>query len=190
MAKNPQKMDLLKREVIFVTGLSVIAITLAYSLLYKPKSIQIKKIQKQIYGVHKDIDKMKHMVDRVPNPKKEIEVIKERLQKLKEKAIDREQIPRIIQQLFQKTGELNIEVRSIKPRDNVEGLSADLPEGVSKVFIEANIRCSYRTLINYVRSLEDLQLLFTIEDLSIGKSRVEAVETLDVTLLFSTYVMA
>ena len=46
MAKNPQKMDLLKREVIFVTGLSVIAITLAYSLLYKPKSIQIKKIQK------------------------------------------------------------------------------------------------------------------------------------------------
>ena len=183
--------DFQGKEIVVVIGVSVFAIFGAYYLLYLPKQNEISRMQKEIRKLHKEVEVIEEMVGRVPDPKKGIQVIQERLQKLKEKATDKEQIPRIMQQLFQKTAELNIEVTSINPRNDIKATSANLPEGVSKVFFEIKIRCSYKSLVNYIDALNKLSLLFTIEDLSVVKSKVEGVsENLDVTLLLSTYVMA
>ncbi|MBU1006473.1 MAG: type 4a pilus biogenesis protein PilO [Candidatus Omnitrophica bacterium] len=178
------------KDIIFAIGISIIAISMTYYLLYIPKVRQIAGLQKETKKLHGEIEEIEKMVRRVPDPKKEIEVLGERLQKLKEKATDKEQIPKIIQQLFQKTGELNIEVVSINPREETEENSIDIPEGVSKVYIEIKIKCSYRTLLQYVEALNHLPLLFTLEDLSIGKDSEEGSENLQVLLLLSTYVMA
>lgn len=183
--------DLKGKEVIIVVLISVMALILAYGLLYIPKSREIIKLQKEATKIYNEIESVEKMINRVPNPKKEIELLQERLQRLKEKATDKEQLPKIIQQLFRKTGELNIEVISIKPHDYVEEKgSSNLPEGVSKAYIEVNIRCPYRALVNYIEALNSLPLLFTIENLSIEKPGLDISEVLSVNLLLSTYVMA
>ncbi|MBU0759941.1 MAG: type 4a pilus biogenesis protein PilO [Candidatus Omnitrophica bacterium] len=178
------------KEIILATGISIIAISMTYYLLYVPKARQIAGLQKETKSFHEDIEEMEKMICRVPNPKKEIEVLGERLQKLKEKATDKEQTPRIIQQLFQKTGELNIEVISINPREETGESSIDIPEGVGKIYVEIKIRCSYKTLLAYIEALNHLPLLFTLEDLSIEKAGKEASENVEVLLLLSAYVMA
>lgn len=183
--------DFRGKEIILVIGISVFAISGAYYLLYLPKQNQIRSLKKEIKDFHKEIEDIEAMVKRVPDPKKGIQEIKERLQKLKEKATDREQVPRIMQQLFQKTAELNIQIVSINPREDIKGTLGNLPDWVNKVYIEIKIRCPYRALVNYIDALNKLPLLFTLEDLSIVKTKAEGVsENLDVTLLLSAYVMA
>ena len=141
-------------------------------------------------ALHEELEGIETMVNSVPNPQKEIEILQTRLQRLKEKAIDKEQIPRIIQQLSQETAKLDIEVTSIKPREDIKDLFSNLPEGVSKVYIEVKIRCPYQILVKYLEALNSLPLLFTVEDLSIEKFKAGVTESLDVLLLLSAYVMA
>ena len=178
------------KDIIIIVIVSVLCITASYILLYIPKANQIEKLRKEAASLYGEIEIIEGLVSSVPNPKKEIGVLQERLQRLKEKATEKEQIPRIIQQLFQKTGELNIEVVGIKPRDDIPHGSLNMPIGVTKAYIEVNIRCPYSSLVTYIETLNNLPLLVTIEDLTIEKDPHGVSEILSVKLLLSTYVMA
>ena len=65
-----------------------------------------------------------------------------------------------------------------------------MPIGVTKAYIEVNIRCPYSSLVTYIETLNNLPLLVTIEDLTIEKDPHGVSEILSVKLLLSTYVMA
>ncbi|MBN1793357.1 MAG: type 4a pilus biogenesis protein PilO [Candidatus Omnitrophica bacterium] len=161
-----------------------------YFLLYMPKAQEIEDLKAQLLPLLFQISENEKMIFRVPDPNKEIQLLKERIQRLSEQASSKEEIPKIIQQLARKTTELNIDVISIIPREDLKDLAEDLPAGVSKVYIEIRISCAYRQVAEYIKELGNLATLFTVEDLVIEKDPEEVTDVLKVRLILSTYVLA
>lgn len=142
------------------------------------------------------IKEYENLIRAYPNPEKEIENIEKRIQELKTKAASREQIPRIIQQLARKSSQLNVNIISIKPLENIKNSSEKLIEGVSKVYIEVVMLSPYRVVGDYLKALTELPIILTVESMSIEKKQEAFTETtpskaneLLVTLLLSAYMV-
>ena len=88
----------------------------------------------------------------------------------------------------QKFGE-NLSTFAIN-RDDLKELAGELPEGVSKVYIEIKVGCPYKLFSAYVEELASLATLFTLEDLLIEKDPEEVTDLLKIRLILSTYVLA
>lgn len=178
------------RAILIGFGLSVGVIVAAYFLLYLPKSQQAHDLAVSLQPLHRQIEEYQAMTARVPNPDRAVQELQNRIRRLKEQAASREEVPRIIQQLAQHTGTLDIEVVSITPREDLKEPEGVLPEGVSKVYVEVSLRCPYDILGRYIETLADLPTLFTVEDLRVEKRAAETTSVLEVYLIVSTYVLA
>jgi Tfp pilus assembly protein PilO len=180
------------KKLIILVVTSVFVLLAASYLLYIPKARHIHRLQRELREVYRQIEQIERMVARVPNPQEAIAELRQRQEKMKEKVSEREHIPRIVQQLVQNTKELDIEVISIRPLEQeairTYKTSQDLPEGVNKVYMEIRIRCSYRSLGSYIRGLNNLPLLLTIESLSIDKEA--GAGKLLVHIILSAYILA
>jgi len=156
----------------------------------------LKKERKRAISLQKELKDKKDKLKAHPNPRKEIEIIKQDMLKLKEKAVSEKELPRIIQQLTKKSSEMDIEIISIRPIRQVPFKEEDLPQGVSKAYIEVVLKVAYKTLGEYLKELKGLPTIFTIEGISM--ERYESLEEDDsrqaeeggkliVTLLISSY---
>ena len=154
------------------------------------------KLKTDLDVKRQELNDARNLVRLIPNPRKEIDNIKESMNELHDKSVSREELPRIIQQLINKSSELEIEIISIKPREDLKTVNGNLPQGVGKAYIEMIVRCPYAVLGDYLKGLDDLAIIFTLEDV-----RVERVGDMDVgsrireggeddilaTLILSTY---
>jgi Tfp pilus assembly protein PilO len=142
------------------------------------------------------------LIRNFPNPQKAIEDIEKKTQELKDMGVTRKQIPRIIQLLGDSINKLNINVISVRPRDDIKRGDENLPAGVSRIYIEIVMSCPYQLIGEYVKSLSELPVAFFIENLLIEKKEEGFVvpaakgvpekakdepEELMTTLLLSTY---
>ncbi|MDD5654977.1 MAG: hypothetical protein PHR91_04965, partial [Candidatus Omnitrophica bacterium] len=71
----------------------------------------------------KEINETRDLVKAIPNPEKEIATVEDKIRELRDKAVTKEQAPRIIQQLTRKSSDLNINIISIKPLAQTEDTS-------------------------------------------------------------------
>jgi Tfp pilus assembly protein PilO len=108
-----------------------------------------------------------------PDPKKKLKEIKKKMEEFEKKAASERELPRIIQQLTKKSSQLNIEIISIRPRKDLPFKEEKLPTGVSKEYVEVVLRTPYKTLGEYLRALEELPIVFTIESLLIEGEELE-----------------
>ena len=178
------------RAIAIFLVVSIITISGVYFFLYRKKSIEIETLQYQLMPLLKQISDSEKMILRVPNPKREIKLLEERIDRLTEQAASKEEIPKIIQQLAQKTSDLNIDVISIVPREDLKALAGQLPQGVSKVYIEIRVGCAYKLFSTYISEITNLTTLFTLEDLLIERDPDELTDILKIRLILSTYVLA
>ncbi|MFC1592396.1 type 4a pilus biogenesis protein PilO [Candidatus Omnitrophota bacterium] len=154
-------------------------------------------LSKQLGAQTNKIKQYEELIRSYPNPDKEIEAIETKIDELKGKAASREQIPRIIQQLARKTNELNINTLSIKPRDDISNSDEKLIQGVGKVYIEIVMLTPYQVVGDYLKSLIELPVILTVENISIDKKQKTYIapgsankdDELRVTLLLSAYMV-
>jgi len=154
-------------------------------------TVPLKKIEKKLKDAQSDLAKMEKMIREVPNPKKNIEEIQEKMEELKKKAASRRELPRIIQQLTKKSSELGIEIISIRPLEETSMEGRNLPAGVSKAYVEVILKASYKKIGEYLKAIRGLPIILTLESLSITKPAEEEIgkeeNTLIATLVISSY---
>ena len=120
----------------------------------------------------KEINETRDLVKAIPNPEKEIASVEDKIRELRDKAVTKEQVPRIIQQLTRKSSDLSINIISIKPLAQTEDTSG-LAQAVNKVYIEVVMSCPYSAMGDYLKALTELPILFTVESINIQKREEE-----------------
>ncbi len=157
-----------------------------------------KSLKEEFDSKQKVLEGNRNLIREIPNPRKAMDKIRKAMDELHKRAVSKKELPRIIQQLIKKSSELNIEIVSIKPIKNVKESGEKLPQGVSKAYIEMVIRCPYRTLGEYLKALNSLPIIFTIESIYIEKiqeigsghltkKRKKKAQNIFATLIISTY---
>jgi len=173
-------------------------LVLLYIFIGRPISRYSENLKTKLISQSQKIKEFEDLIRAYPNPEKEIENIEKKIQELKDKAASREQIPRIIQQLAKKTSELNINVISIKPVEEIKNSSEKLIQGVSKVYIEVVMLVPYQVVGDYLKALTELPIILTVEGISIekkseasttGSTAPSKTNELLVTLLLSAYMV-
>ena len=177
------------RATLITVGASCVILLATWFGMYLPSRRQMREAHQELDPLLTQLTAYQEMVRREPSPDKAIETLQDRIRRFNERASRREEVPRIVQQLSQNIGTLDIELVGITPRDDLKA-PGTLPEGVSKVFMEVKLRCPYQALGQYLEQLNDLAALFTVEDLKITKDPKEPANVLGVELILSTYVMA
>lgn len=174
--------------VFFFMVLHIIGKKVAFDFFEREKD-RTEKIQEEL-------KESKRLVKENPKPQEQIEEIKLKMEELKQKVVSNKELPRIIQQLTKKSSELNIDIISVKPIKDAQVTEINLPEGISKAYIELVIKTNYRDLSNYIESLEDLPIVFTVETISIerfvnrediAKKKIEETGKIQVIMLLSSY---
>lgn len=178
-----------QRTLLITVGGSCVILASTWGLMYVPNRRKVQEFRRELGPLLVQITQYQQMVQREPNPDKAIEALQVRVRRFNERAARREEIPRIVQQLSQNAAPLDIEVVGITPREDLKAPGL-LPEGVSKVYMEVNLRCPYKALGQYIERLNTLAALFTIEHLKITKDPREPTGALGVELILSTYVLA
>ena len=115
------------------------------------------------------LQESQELIRNFANPQKAIEDIEKKAQELREMGATARQLPRIIQQLAAPASSLNINVISIRHREDLKIDEENLPAGVNKVNIELVMTCPNKVLAEYIKALSQLPVTFTIEHLSIEK---------------------
>lgn len=139
------------------------------------------------------------MIRSLPNPQKAIEEMEKKVQEFKDMGLSKKQLPRLIQLLGQSANERNINVVSIRPREDIKLGTENLPTGVTKFYIEIIVNCTYKELGEYVKSLSELPVAFAVESLTVFKEGSQAARAsgkntepqpeLQAMLILSTYMV-
>lgn len=134
----------------------------------------LKKDQELAAKIQGELKKKEELIKQYPNPGKKIEEIKTEMEELKKKSVSEQELPKVIQQLTKKSSELKIEIISIRPIKEIQFKERPVPSGVSKAYIEIVLKVPYKTLGEYIKTLDELPVIFTIE--SIDLERFEELE--------------
>lgn len=113
------------------------------------------------------------LVRNFSNPQKAIEDIEARARELKEMGSASRQLPKIIQSLAHPASELNINVISLRQREDIKTGEDSLPSGISSAHIELVMACPYKVLAEYLKAISRLPTACIVERLSIEKAKEE-----------------
>lgn len=132
---------------------------------------KLDKVAAEYSAIQKELTDIESLIKANPNPKKKLQEIEDKMEDFKKKAVSEEELPRVIQQITKKSSELRIEITSIKPLKNVSSGKGRVPKGVSKAYLEVVLKAPYKVLGDYLKSLSELPIIFTIESLSVTGPR-------------------
>ncbi|MBU0503812.1 MAG: type 4a pilus biogenesis protein PilO [Candidatus Omnitrophota bacterium] len=183
---------------------SVGILFLIYFLAGRPVINHSSKLKKEFNSRQAKLKESESLIRSLPNPTKAIEDIETKVQEFKDMGVGRRQLPKLIQVLAGLTSKSNINVISIRPRDDIHSGNENLPQGISKVYIEMILNCNYKTFGEYIKSLNEMPASFSIETITIDKKEdsidtpeakklpektVDKPVNLLITLLLSTYMV-
>jgi Tfp pilus assembly protein PilO len=195
---NPNKIS----YVFIFTASATLVLIILYLGLGMPTIRYINKIKAELKSKQAKLLESQELIRSLPNPQKAMEEMEQKVKEFKEMGISKKQLPRLIQLLGKAAADLNINVTSIRPRDDIKSPGANLPEGVTKVHMEVILNCSYQMLADYIKAVGALPVAFSLESLSVtkkeennlsdskttGKSASLSTE-LQATLLLSTFMV-
>lgn len=131
---------------------------------------ELQREQSDMEDMQGKLEETEKLVKDYPNPEKSIEEIKAKMNELKNKSISEKELPRVIQQLTKKSSELGIDIITIKPTKDLPFTDTNMPSGISKAYIEIVIKTPYKNLGTYLKALDDLPTVYTIERIIIKKA--------------------
>ena len=194
-----------KIETIVIGSGFLLVLILLYAFpgraLFKQKS----KLRGEFLAHQESLKESEGLIRAFPHPQKEIAEIENKAQELRDMGASTRQLPRIIQLLAVPANQLNINVISIRPRDDLNLEAENLPPGVTKVYIELLMNCPYQLFAEYTKAVSGLPTSFIMERMSIEKrgeedapayqAKASADKTGDksselyITMLLSTYLI-
>jgi Tfp pilus assembly protein PilO len=149
---------------VFIAVLILIHLTLGRSLI---KSTE--KLRESFKTTQAKLHEAEGLIRSVPNPQKEIEEIAKKADEFKTMEMNKKQIPRIISMLGGSVEKHNITIVSMKPREDIKSAEENLPAGVTKIYVEIVLSCSYQQFGEYLDTLLRLPMSFTIESITLQK---------------------
>ena len=165
------KSDINKISYLFgFSSVSIIILILLYLSLGRATFKYADKVKAEFRAKQAKLQESQELIRGLPNPQKAIEEIGKKVQEFEDMGLSKKQLPRLIQLLGQSANERNINVISIRPREDIKSGTENLPAGVTKFYIEIVLSCTYQVLGDYVKSLTELPVSFTVESISVIKS--------------------
>ena len=181
------------------------ALVLLYAFPGRALLKQKSELRGEFLGHQEKLKESEGLIRAFPNPQKEIAEIENKAQELRDMGASTRQLPRIIQLLAVPANQLNINVISIRPREDINIETENLPPGVTKVHIELVMNCPYQLFAEYAKAVSSLPTSFIMERMSIEKGgkktprrikpRLRGEKTGDksselyITMLLSTYLI-
>ncbi|OGX31973.1 MAG: hypothetical protein A3G37_00535 [Omnitrophica WOR_2 bacterium RIFCSPLOWO2_12_FULL_46_30] len=177
---------------------------LLYFIAGKTLFKYVERLKSEFASSQNTLQEAQDLVKAFSNPQKALEDMEKKARELKEMGVTSRQLPRLIQSLALAASKLNINIISIRPREDIRSGDENLPAGVSKVFIELTLSCPYKLFAEYSKAVSELPVTFIVEQMSMEKKdeaeaslaekkppekSAQAPEELLVTLLLSTYMV-
>ena len=150
-----------------------LALILLYVFLGRPVLRFSEKLKAEFKKSQDKLKESEQLIRSFPNPQKEIADLENKAQELRDMGASTRQLPRIIQLLAIPANKLNINVTSIRPREDIAGSNEALPTGVTKVYIELSMNCPYQAFAEYAKAISELPTSFIVERLSVEKRTSE-----------------
>ena len=156
-------------QVVTFTSIFFLILLLIYIFLGRPvlkysDSLRAEFGQKQV-----KLGESQELVRSLPNPAKAIEEIRVKLKEVQELGVSKKQIPRLMQLIGQAAGDLNINVVSLRPREDIKSEDSELPVGINRIYLEIVLSCNYQALAEYIKSVNGLATAFKVESLTVEK---------------------
>lgn len=164
----------------------------------------LERLKSEFESSQNTLQEAQTLVKAFSNPQKALEDMEKKARELKEMGATSRQLPRLIQSLALAATKLNINIISVRPREDIRPGDENLPAGVSKVFIELTLGCPYKLFAEYTKAISELPVTFIIEQMGMEKNdeaeaslaekkppekSAQIPEELLVTLLLSTYMV-
>lgn len=193
-----------KIETALISGISLAILILVYFFIGVPVFNQSSKLKVEFKNRQDTLKESENLIRAFPNPQKEMAEIEQKAQELRNMGASTRQTPRIIQLLALPANKLNINVTSIRPREDIQAPEESLPPGVTKLYIDLSMSCSYQLFAEYCGEISRMPTSFIMERLSLEKKsdllQPEEVksakdkpaikpEELSITMLLSTYLI-
>jgi Tfp pilus assembly protein PilO len=165
-----------KVSYIFVfTSIFIVVSLLIYFLIGRPVLKYSDGLKSEFAQKQVKLAESQELVRGLPNPQKAIDEIKGKLQEVQDLGVSKKQIPRLMQLLGTAASERNINVVSLRPREDIKSEDAALPPGVNKLYLEIVLICNYQALAEYIKTVNELPTAFNVEALTIEKETDMAV---------------
>ena len=163
-------------RVSLTSSILLTALILLYALLGRPVFKYSDNLKAEFISTQEKLSESERLIRNFPNPQKEMGELEKKAQELRNMGASTKQLPRLIQSLALPANNLNINVSSIRPRDDLKAENENLPAGVTKIYVEVVMSCSYQTLAEYIKAVNELPTNFIIERLAIEKKEEDAGE--------------
>jgi len=163
-------------RVSITSSILLTALILLYALLGRPVFKYSDNLKAEFISAQEKLSESERLIRTFPNPQKEMGELEKKAQELRNMGASTKQLPRLIQSLALPANNLNINVSSIRPRDDLKAENENLPAGVTKIYVEVVMSCSYQTLAEYIKAVNELPTNFIIERLAIEKKEEDAGE--------------
>jgi len=196
--EKKEKIDLKAANVrsLITAGVELLVIIILSATLGTYLTNRVKRDEKLLADKKQELKSMREVISQVPNPEAEMLKLTQKQEELNEKSVSKKEITKIIKQLVSKSSGFEMEIISIRPREELLSKDKNLPVGINKAYIDMAVKSTYETIGNYLKALSELDMILTIEALRVrkadgkkGQLGVSEAKVDDVlsTLLVSTY---
>ena len=174
---------------------SIVIIIASYLFVGRPVFKYVERMRAQFTANQDQLQQAETLMRSLPNPKKSLEDIERKYTDFRETSGMGKQLPKIIQVLGQSVAGRQINVISIKPKEDMRAGTEALPAGVKKLFLEMIFSASYQETGEYAKLLSELPGVFTIETMMITRQERDAskqgdrTSLLNVSFIISTYMV-
>lgn len=166
---------------------------IARQVVFKPfESSKVKLEEAQ-----RDLNKLEDKIRQYPDPAKLKKGIDLDLEAFSKKTIPKDEETRVIELVTRTSSDLDIGLISIKPLKEIDFQERVVPAQMMKSYFEVVMSASYKKVGEYLKALDELATVITIERLSIKKIETEKEITtksieekrIMATLLISSYTL-
>lgn len=173
----------------------VVAVTALYFIAGRPSLRYAADMRGRFVSYQERLQQAQDLVRSLPDPQRSLEDIERKHAQFRETSGAGKQLPKIIQALGQSVVGKQINVISIRPKDDVRAGVEGIPAGVRKLFLEMIFSGSYQDIGEYTQALSSLPGVFTIEAMTIDRQERDASRPADrsglltVNCIISTYMV-
>lgn len=156
-------------KVIIYCAIIIFVLLLLYLFLGRPAAGYSKRLRLELKSRELKLQESERLIRSLPNPQAAITEMEKKVQEFKDMGVSRKQLPKLIQLLGRLSTERNINVISIRPREDMRPASESLPTGISKVYVEMIFNGSYKTIGEFLKALNEIPTFFSIESMLLEK---------------------
>ncbi|MFH1902892.1 MAG: type 4a pilus biogenesis protein PilO [Candidatus Omnitrophota bacterium] len=154
-----------------------------YAFFYRPQAKRMERFQGELKDVTGNLKEAEGKSALLPSARKRISQLEEEFVFLQKKVPEEEDLPSAVQSLVKEAKRLGIIIVALAPSEKKEGKSE-----LTSFSLKVELESSYQTLARYLKAIEELPRLFTVEDLMVEKS--EEGSNLRVQIMVNSYNLA